>query len=145
HRDGTVKAVEVRSNVIAEGGVPKIVEATIRDVSRRVAERELLDNLAHRDELTGLLNRRALMSALDIRLASRRPTSLIFLDLDGFKAINDTHGHQVGDALLRECGRRLTDTLREDDIIGRLGGDEFVVISSPKHAERVAQRILDEI
>ena len=145
HTDGSIRNIEVRSNLIAADGTPTILEATLRDVTIRAAEHELLDDLAHRDELTGLLNRRALMTALDVQLASRQPTSLIFLDLDGFKQINDTHGHHTGDELLRVCAQRLTDTVREDDLVARLGGDEFVVISSTTHADTVAHRILNEI
>lgn len=145
HIDGSIRNVEVRSNIIVADGTAKILEATLRDVTIGSAERELLDDLAHRDELTGLLNRRALMAALDVQLASRQPTSLIFLDLDEFKQINDTHGHRAGDELLRVCARRLTDTVREGDLVARLGGDEFVVISSTSHADTVANRLLHEI
>ena len=145
HTNGTTRDVEVRSNNMTVDGTPRILEATLRDITVRAAERELLDDLTHHDELTGLLNRRALMTALDVQLASRRPTSLIFLDLDGFKQINDVRGHQAGDELLRICATRLKSIVREGDLVARLGGDEFVVISSTSHADAVARRILHEM
>jgi diguanylate cyclase (GGDEF)-like protein len=117
----------------------------MRDVSRKAAEHELLDELAHRDELTGLANRRAVMATLDVRLAARQATSVIFLDVDGFKAINDTSGHDAGDELLKAFAGRLTSVLREDDVVGRLGGDEFVILSQPPHAEHLAQRVFAQL
>jgi diguanylate cyclase (GGDEF)-like protein len=143
--DGSIRIVDVRRNVLVVAGVTTAVEVTIRDVTLKVAEQQRLENLAHRDELTGLPNRRALMSALDGRLAGRQPTSVIFLDLDGFKGINDVHGHDVGDALLEAFAQRLVGVVRDGDFVARLGGDEFVVISQPGHAEAVASRIVDEL
>jgi diguanylate cyclase (GGDEF)-like protein/PAS domain S-box-containing protein len=145
HRNGSARTIEVRSNIITIDGTPTVVEATMRDVSRKAAEHELLDELAHRDELTGLANRRAVMATLDVRLAARQATSVIFLDVDGFKAINDTSGHDAGDELLKAFAGRLTSVLREDDVVGRLGGDEFVILSQPPHAEHLAQRVFAQL
>src|SRR6185369_1900900 len=81
---------------------------------------------------TGLANRRALERTLAAALgragARARSVGLLMLDLDGFKAINDTHGHAAGDEALREVARRLSRSVRERDLVARLGGDEFVVV-----------------
>jgi diguanylate cyclase (GGDEF)-like protein len=85
---------------------------------------------ANRDHLTGLLNRAGLKEAT--AEANQHPTpekALFYLDLDEFKAVNDTYGHSAGDALLKDVARRLTDLVRETDIVARLGGDEFIVIA----------------
>jgi diguanylate cyclase (GGDEF)-like protein/PAS domain S-box-containing protein len=106
--------------------------ATVTDItSRKAAEREI-ENLAFYDPLTQLPNRRLLLDRLRQALSGsarcRRKGALLFIDLDNFKILNDTIGHDVGDRLLCEVARRLTGTLRDGDTIGRLGGDEFVVI-----------------
>lgn len=86
------------------------------------------------DELTQLPNRRALFKQLALRFASARAqqqqVSLIFIDLDGFKAINDRFGHPCGDSFLVQVGKRLTAVARREDIVGRLGGDEFLIVGS---------------
>jgi diguanylate cyclase (GGDEF)-like protein len=103
------------------------------------------------DSLTGLPNRALIIDRIDQMLARARrahtPVAALFLDLDNFKDINDTWGHNAGDVLLAGVGARLSSALREEDTIGRLGGDEFVVLvegaSLAAGAEVVAQRILD--
>jgi diguanylate cyclase (GGDEF)-like protein/PAS domain S-box-containing protein len=145
HRDGSTRIVDVRRNILAHDGTVTAVEATVRDVTRDIAEQRILDDLAHRDELTGLPNRRALMAALDGRLAARQATSVMFLDLDGFKLVNDTHGHDVDDELLQLFAERLVGVVREDDFVARLGGDEFVVIARPAHVDGLADRVIGEL
>lgn len=97
-------------------------------------EREL-EHRAHHDALTGLPNRLLLADRLvqAIKRANRDGHSLavLFIDLDGFKPINDAHGHDLGDELLKEVGKRLTEGLREGDTVARLGGDEFVLVIAP--------------
>ena len=94
------------------------------EVSQLLAVRRL----ALTDELTGLPNRRALTRSLDGAITGRRPIGLLLIDLDGFKELNDTLGHQVGDQLLARLGERLTSGLRAGDLLARLGGDEFAVL-----------------
>ena len=104
-------------------------EQTIATQSARIAE---LESLAVTDELTGLQNRRglrkALAAALDLANRHREGGVLAFLDLDGFKSINDFHGHQVGDAMLRHTASLLMSYLRASDVVARLGGDEFAIL-----------------
>lgn len=111
-----------------------------------------LFGLAHFDQLTGLPNRTLLFDRLRqaISLSNRasRAISLLYLDLDGFKPVNDTYGHATGDRLLKEVAARLHAGLREGDTAARLGGDEFVVILLESDLDRaitVAQRLLEEI
>jgi len=98
-------------------------------MGRRLAEAE---HLADRDALTPLYNRRAFMREVRRALALTRrhqtPAAVIYLDMDGFKAINDTHGHAAGDACLVTVAEHLLAAVRETDVVGRLGGDEFAIL-----------------
>jgi diguanylate cyclase (GGDEF)-like protein/PAS domain S-box-containing protein len=102
------------------------------DITQQKAVEEQIKNLAYFDALTGLPNRRLLLDRLEQALAASsrhlREGALLFLDLDDFKKVNDTHGHDVGDLLLHEAGRRLETCVRQGDTVARLGGDEFVVM-----------------
>jgi diguanylate cyclase (GGDEF)-like protein len=99
-------------------------------------------DLAITDGLTGLPNRSALMTALDATLAERRPFTVIFIDLDGFKRVNDTLGHAAGDAVLRAVAEVLRAATRETDSLARLGGDEFcVLLGETTNAAQLAERI----
>ena len=103
-----------------------------REAQRAAQERDSLHSLAHSDALTGLLNRRGLDEALAAALTRATPErnlALYMLDLDGFKAVNDRFGHDVGDALLRVAAQRLRASMRAGDAVARLGGDEFVVMA----------------
>ena len=134
-------------------GAPLYFISMIEDVS---AEREATEALAHQaghDELTGLPNRTTLMlrtgEALARAAVSGRPMALLFCDLDHFKLVNDSRGHEAGDAILVETAERIQACIRDGDTAARLGGDEFVVLCealpSRAHAEQVAQRLIDEI
>lgn len=109
-----------------------------------------LDEIAHTDALTGLFNRRHLMIQASALLAlterKSRSAAMLFLDLDGFKAVNDTYGHDVGDELLRIVSQRLKISIRSSDLLARLGGDEFVVflpeVEAMQDAEAVARKII---
>ncbi len=106
--------------------------ATIRDVTEMVRLRELLEKEAVTDALTGLYNRRGFLSFTEkaLQLAARMGfrATFLFADLDGFKNVNDTLGHEEGDEVLRETAALLRDTFRASDITGRIGGDEFAVL-----------------
>ena len=114
----------------------------------RIALQETLRELALQDALTGLPNRAMLrgrlVEALAEGRAEGRPVALIFVDLDGFKAINDELGHSVGDAVLAEVARRLSEVVRRSDTIGRFGGDEFMVVcrgANAATARTIAERL----
>jgi diguanylate cyclase (GGDEF)-like protein len=123
-----------------------------RDVTEIALARERIASLAYSDPLTGLANRTSLLPALDqaVQRARRKNSriALVFLDLDGFKEINDLYGHDAGDALLIELAGRLRDNLRSSDLIARLGGDEFLVVleevQDPAPVETVANKLLAE-
>jgi diguanylate cyclase (GGDEF)-like protein/PAS domain S-box-containing protein len=104
---------------------------TARDITDQIKADEQIRNLAYFDPLTGLPNRRLLMDRLGQGLIasqrSREYGALLLIDLDRFKEINDTQGHEMGDRLLRETARRLDGSVRKEDTVARLGGDEFVV------------------
>jgi diguanylate cyclase (GGDEF)-like protein/PAS domain S-box-containing protein len=121
-----------------------------KDITERKQNEERIQYLASHDALTGLPNRAAFSEVLDITIrdAQRygRCFAVLFVDLDRFKVINDTLGHEAGDALLKEMSQRLRTTVRSSDFVARLGGDEFVVmvreISDQKDVEVVAGKIL---
>jgi diguanylate cyclase (GGDEF)-like protein len=129
------------------------LERINRELEMEVKERKLAEQRAHelsiRDPLTGLVNRRSLIQQLEHAVASadrhRSEFALLFLDLDRFKAINDTLGHEVGDELLRQVAARLLAAVRVSDVVARLGGDEFVVLlegrGAASNAARVARKI----
>jgi diguanylate cyclase (GGDEF)-like protein len=113
--------------------------------ARRLAEREAyFKEMAFTDALTGLGNRRRLMRVLYDEAFYGPPSVLLAIDLDGFKNVNDVRGHDVGDSVLVEVGRRLRANLRPGDVAARLGGDEFAVLTwaGPDEAYGVAQRLL---
>lgn len=121
------------------GRIGRSVQSAVEQLRSSLAEREeyrrrLAHEAAH-DGLTGLPNRTASMNHLDQALARAQRSghlmALLFVDLDGFKQVNDLHGHPVGDHLLQEIARRLTSLCREGDLVGRIGGDEFVIIAEP--------------
>ncbi|MBA2078621.1 hypothetical protein PCA_08895 [Rhodanobacter sp. PCA2] len=111
-------------------------------------ERDIADHLAHHDALTGALNRRALLARLDRAVAdakhAEQPLALLFLDLDHFKAINDEHGHAVGDRCLQLVVETISHELRADDWLGRYGGEEFVIVlphAARRNAEQIGERV----
>jgi diguanylate cyclase (GGDEF)-like protein/PAS domain S-box-containing protein len=132
-RDGSLLWVEVHANPLHDAdGVLYGAVASYDDVTARVEQDRRTRHEADHDPLTGLANRRALERTLDAALARAgaraRSVGVIMLDLDGFKAINDSFGHAAGDAALREVAMRLRRCVRERDLVARFGGDEFVVV-----------------
>jgi len=111
---------------------PAELLARIRVQLRHAHWHDELERRVQIDPLTDLLNRRGVIAALGHQLERARrsgaPLSVLMLDIDGFKQLNDTHGHAAGDAVLRNIARALTAAVRAVDVVGRLGGDEFVVI-----------------
>ncbi|WP_067505455.1 bifunctional diguanylate cyclase/phosphodiesterase [Actinoplanes sp. TFC3] len=118
----------------------------VRDYTLRLRQREAhFRELAHTDPLTGLANRRGLVRALRTDASFAHDRTLVSIDLDGFKNVNDMRGHDIGDAVLTEVGERLRANLREGDVAARLGGDEFAVLmmASREEALRVSERLLE--
>jgi len=150
HFDRSVRWVHARTFPIANpsGKAPWIVEI-IEDITQRKEAQRQLVHLANHDALTGLPNRallyESLREALQCADADHLTVSVLLLDIDYFKNVNDTLGHTVGDALLREFAARLAKCVRPGDTVGRLGGDEFaVVVLTPTNAHGaidVANRI----
>ncbi|MCX7893626.1 MAG: EAL domain-containing protein, partial [Burkholderiales bacterium] len=144
-----VSAVPIR----ADDGRVVGLRGTALDISERKRAEARIEELATRDPLTGLPNRLLLSDRLAQGIAgSQRSGSqlaVMFVDLDHFKAINDSLGHHVGDLLLKEVAKRLGAVVRKDDTLARLGGDEFVVVleglRSPEDAAQVAQKILNSL
>jgi diguanylate cyclase (GGDEF)-like protein/PAS domain S-box-containing protein len=152
-KDGGVVILEANGNpIIDESGILLGYRGVTRDITRRKNDESRLIYLAEHDALTGLLSRHRFLEILEdeIKLSfySNTPLTVVFLDLDGFKLINDTHGHMVGDSLLRVIADLLLLHAGEGNYISRLGGDEFGVLlrhSDPEQGIALAQRILAAI
>ena len=130
-RNGSTLQVEVRVRALDLGG-KKVFSAFLHDITERKRHEETTEHEARHDALTGLANRRALFEMLPLAIARSNRNgviaALLFLDLDGFKAVNDTWGHEAGDSLLRKIACRLSDCVRQTDAVARLAGDEFTVL-----------------
>ncbi len=133
HRNGHWRSMEVIGNaVLDQHGVPTII-INARDLTERQRLQAELRRMSVTDDLTGLNNRRGffMLAEQEMKLARRlkKDLLLVFVDLDDFKSINDSHGHQVGDQALVETAEILRTTFRESDVLARLGGDEFVALA----------------
>lgn len=149
---GTLCAASANSHVLTPEG-ERILTLFAYLIGQQVEREQLIQKLlsanqqlatvAATDPLTGLPNRRALVEALERMFAhglrQQMGVQIAFIDLDGFKAINDTHGHEVGDQLLMAIAQRLQGLLRAEDMAARLGGDEFVVASLSAHTGQAAE------
>ncbi|HST00440.1 MAG TPA: PAS domain S-box protein, partial [Usitatibacter sp.] len=153
-KDGSVIWVEWHNSALRdESGRVISILSLAQDVSSRIQAEERLQYMATHDGLTGLPNSVLLHDRLEAALArarrARRRVGVMFLDLDHFKDVNDTLGHRVGDALLKELARRIRAALRQSDLLARISGDEFVVVLEdlPDEGapERVARMILEEV
>jgi diguanylate cyclase (GGDEF)-like protein/PAS domain S-box-containing protein len=147
-------ALAMVSDITVRKETERLLDQTQRELEQHVAERtqqlleanRRLEQLATRDPLTGLLNRRALDERLEQEVSRARrhgaPLSALVLDVDHFKRINDSAGHQVGDAVLRHLSGLLVDLVRESDVVARYGGEEFVVLAP--HTPRQGALVLAE-
>lgn len=133
HKNGTLVWTAVNVSLVRDSeDKPVHYIVQIQNIDSRKRVENELKHIAYHDVLTGLANRKQLETSFDIALAyaKRHKThlALLFLDLDGFKAINDNYGHEIGDILLVEVAARLRESVRATDIIVRLGGDEFIIV-----------------
>jgi diguanylate cyclase (GGDEF)-like protein/PAS domain S-box-containing protein len=150
---GQLRWVRARFNAIRVGAAaPTGWVVILDDVTLERANTEALAEQATHDQLTGLPNRALLEDRLSQALArsSRHhtPVAVLFVDLDRFKPVNDRYGHQVGDQMLREIGRRIGRVMRADDTSARIGGDEFVVVAEdldPDQATGIADRVIEAV
>ncbi|MFP5320978.1 MAG: diguanylate cyclase domain-containing protein [Acidimicrobiia bacterium] len=147
--DGRTLHVTTSVTVLHHDGQPLGILSMVSDVTRHVEVEAELRLLALHDPLTGLANRQQLPSVLEALAGSGRPGALCFVDLDGFKAVNDTHGHQAADDLLASVGRRLREAVEPDDVALRVGGDEFVVVrpgvAHRSAAEHLGRQVIDAV
>jgi diguanylate cyclase (GGDEF)-like protein/PAS domain S-box-containing protein len=122
---------------------------SVRVIDAEVAAEQELERRARHDQLTGLLNRNEVLVRLDALGADARragsETAVLFCDLDGFKAVNDTYGHAVGDVVLKAVADRVRGAVREDDLVARIGGDELLVVLEGLHGVKDAVAVADQI
>jgi len=156
-KDGSWKWVLSRGMVISrdDEGRPLRMVGTHTDITARRTHEALVWHQSRHDALTGLPNRTLLRERLEAELRERsaqpqpRPMAVLFVDLDHFKEVNDTLGHDAGDALLLQAAERIQASLGPRDAVGRMGGDEFTVllgeVSSRTEAEQIAQQLIDSL
>ena len=145
---GTAWVLESQRLFVGDDGEER-VESTLVDITDRKEFQQRMEFQAFHDPLTGLPNRAFLEERLEALLTQAetgvRGLAVMFVDLDRFKAVNDTLGHRVGDGMLRLVAARLRDCVREDDLVARVGGDEFVLLLPrvhPEGAARIARKVL---
>ncbi len=148
--DGSTRWVQLRLNLhVDESGRVVHADGILRDLSQHKAAEQELTRLALHDDLTGLANRTLFVDRLDraLRRADRDPSSpaVLFCDIDGFKAVNDTRGHAVGDHVLRVLASRLVDAVRQGDSVARFGGDEFLVLCTDVADDAELAAVCDRI
>lgn len=142
HANGSIVICETRTTLVRSG-----LQGVSRDVTELRRLQETLAAHALRDPLTGLANRRLLAELLDTELArtqrSGTPLAVAYVDVDGLKQVNDAHGHDAGDKVLRETAHRLLKAVRGADVVARVGGDEFVIVYEPvdPSADQLVHRI----
>ncbi len=153
HADGHVIWISLSTTIVRDSeGKPMYLLSQMQDVSERKEVEARLTHRASHDELTGLPNRGVLeermVLALNRQRRERKPITMLYLDLDGFKRVNDTHGHDAGDYLLVAVAKRLTALVRPTDVVSRLGGDEFAVLCEAMNedgATQLAKRIVEVV
>lgn len=153
-KDGTLfwESASISPILDAEGEITHFV-AVKENITERKQLLECLDHLAHYDKLTSLPNRALFFDRLNQSIAAshreRQRFALLFVDLDGFKVVNDSYGHEAGDRVLQETAERLAGCTRESDTVARMGGDEFILIlcnlANAEDAGLVAEKILADV
>lgn len=154
-KDGKIRYFEIIGQLFCENDGDEYLAGTTQDITEQKVAEDRIRQLAYLDQLTGLPNRKFLLDRIDKLAAMQRRApqdgALLFIDLDNFKMLNDTHGHDKGDLLLKQVAHRLQSCVRHYDCVGRFGGDEFVVllehigkgaVDDATHAFQVAQKIL---
>ena len=141
---------EGASDYLVKGRIDsQLLERTIRYAIERKKIEMKLDQLAHYDHLSGLPNRMLFRDRLHqaVMMAERKNIefTLMYLDLDGFKGVNDTYGHDVGDDLIRECAQRLLECVRKSDTVARIGGDEFTLLLADTNSATQIASIADKV
>jgi diguanylate cyclase (GGDEF)-like protein/PAS domain S-box-containing protein len=152
-KDGVIVWGNVSVSAMRDAGGGLRLIAVVKDVTRRKQAEEALLRMANHDALTGLPNRVLLQDRLAQAIVhaqrAQRQVGVMFIDLDRFKHVNDSLGHDAGDQMIVEIARRLAGSLRESDTVARQGGDEFVVVLAdlgcPEDAALVAQKVLDAL
>ncbi len=146
-KDGLRREVEIAVSTIS-GDIGKQLLVVMADITARKSTEQIVQHLALHDALTGLSNRTLLFDRLEgaITAARRRNTSfaLFFLDLDNFKPINDSLGHDAGDFVLKIIAQRLQSSIRESDTVARVGGDEFVLVLQEVHGPQAALSVAEK-
>ena len=152
-KDHTRFPVELSTASFRDRTGEACASVTMRDITERKRAEEHIEYLAYHDELTGIRNRtyfhRALEQAISMAQKHSRSCGLMLVDLDRFKNINDSLGHQAGDTMLKEIAGRLRACVRDSDVVARLGGDEFIVlvqdVAGPESATPIARKILQSV
>jgi diguanylate cyclase (GGDEF)-like protein/PAS domain S-box-containing protein len=144
-KDGNIIWVEISSRVVYEGSTPLYYEGIVRNIDERKKSEEKIKYLSYHDYLTGLYNRYFFEEELK-RLDSERlfPISVVLIDINGFKLVNDTFGHEKGDEILKNTAKILKTCFRKEDIVARYGGDEFIIIL-PSTSKTVAASIAERV
>jgi diguanylate cyclase (GGDEF)-like protein/PAS domain S-box-containing protein len=153
HAGGRVIWVSLSTTIVRDaGGQPLYLLSQMQDISERKQTEAALAHRASHDDLTGLPNRSLLedrlVLALNRQRRERKPVAVFYLDLDGFKDVNDTHGHDAGDFVLVAVAKRITALVRPTDVVSRLGGDEFAVLCEAMDegaATKLAKRIVEVV
>ena len=149
HKDGSYVYLEIKASIIRRDGKPYAIQGIARDISERKMFEQRLSEMATHDSLTGLPNRVLLNDRFTLALAqanrNKNRLAIIAIDLDRFKSVNDTLGHQAGDDLLKCIAKRLRGLIRSSDTVARMGGDEFLLLMPELHVIEDANKIIDKI
>jgi diguanylate cyclase (GGDEF)-like protein len=157
--DGSIRWVDACSRGhFHDDGSFRSITSTWSDITERKRAEADLEHRASKDSLTGLLNRDAFTTALERAVAAAHEaddapdeslTALLFVDLDGFKQVNDRRGHAAGDEVLEQVARRLVEAARRDDLVGRWGGDGFVLLcrdlAARSDAREIGERVIEAV